>query len=257
MTLWELYDDLIEGIPKDIIVEDIAVGQHNILVRSSVGSGIGFVYNEDGRPPEFVKSFKGKSLHEIARCVKSWNITESGIGLAAINSYYNSVKVSKENNIKLNENNFIEDRINDPFISYQNMIRGKKVAVIGHFHYLEQLFAPVCDLSIIESENIYGDYPETSAPYILPEQDFVVISCYTLSTKTFPWYLELSKNAYVVLVGPATPMAPILFKYGVNDLSGFVIKEHDKVMSIISGNERNNMFYSTGQKVNLKGSEEV
>ena len=67
-----------------------------------------------------------------------------------------------------------------------------------------------------------------------------------------PWYLELSKNAYVVLVGPATAMSPVLFDYGINDLSGFVIKDDNKAMNIISGNERNNMFYSTGQKINLK-----
>lgn len=254
--MWKLYDELIEEIPKDIVVEDIVVGQYNSLVKSSVGSGIGSVYNEEGRPPESVKPFKGRYLYDVAKCIKSWNLTEAGIGLAAINSYYNSIEVVKSRNIKLNKNNFVEDRINDPFIAYQNMIRGKKVAVVGHFHYLEQLFAPVCDLSIIESEDIVGDYPETSAPYILPHQDFVVLPCYSLCIKTLPWYLELSKNAYVILVGPATPMSPILFKYGVNDLSGFVIKDFDKAMSIICGNERNSMFYSTGQKINLKSSEE-
>lgn len=250
--MWKLYNDLIEGIPKDILVEDIVVGQYNSLIKSSVGSGIGLVYYDESRPAEFVKSFKGSSLYEVAKCIKSWNLTEAGIGLAALNSYYNSIEVVKSRNIKLNKNNFIEDRINDPFISYQNMIKGKKVAVVGHFHYLEQLFEPVCDLSIIESKDIIGDYPETSAPYILPNQDFVFLPCYSICDKTLPWYLELSKNAYVVLVGPATTMAPQLFDYGVNDLSGFVIKDENRAKSIISGNERNNMFYGTGQKINLK-----
>ena len=250
--MWKLYDDLIEGIPKDILVEDMVVGQYNSLVKSSVGSGIGLVYYDESRPPDFVKEFKGKALYEVAKCIKSWNLTEAGIGLAAINSYYNSIEVVKSRNIKLNNNNFVEDRINDPFISYQNLIRGKKVSVVGHFHYLEQLFEPVCDLSIIESENIIGDYPETAAPYILPSQDFVFLPCYSICDKTLPWYLELSKNAYVVLVGPATTMSPVLFDYGINDLSGFVIKDDNKAMSLISGNERNNMFYSTGQKINLK-----
>ena len=115
-SLWKLYDDLIEGIPKDILVEDMVVGQYNSLVKSSVGSGIGLVYYDESRPPDFVKEFKGKALHEVAKCIKSWNLTEAGIGLAAINSYYNSIEVVKSRNIKLNNNNFVEDRINDTII---------------------------------------------------------------------------------------------------------------------------------------------
>lgn len=250
--MWKLYDDMINAIPKDIIVEDIVVGEHNVFVKSSIGCGNGNTYPDGTRLPEFIKEFKGRKLYEVANCIKSWNLTESGIGLAAINSYYNSEKVVKSRGINLNKNRFMEDRINDPFISYQNDIKGKKVAVVGHFHYLEQLFAPVCDLSIIEPESIEGDFPETAVPYILPEQDFVVLSAYTLQTKDLPWYLELSKNAYVVLVGPTTPIAPMLFDYGVNDLSGFVIREEEECRNIISGNTRNSMFYGTGQKINLK-----
>ena len=80
----------------------------------------------------------------------------------------------------------------------------------------------------------------------------MVFSAYTLQSKLLPWYLELCKNAYVVLVGPITPMAPSLFDYGVNDLSGFVIREEAQCKNIISGNQRNSMFYGTGQKINLK-----
>lgn len=250
--MWKLYDDMIDGIPKDIVVEDMVVGEHFALVKSTVGTGIASAYPEDTRLPEFIKEFKGRKLYEVAECIKSWNLTESGIGLAAINSYYNSVEVVESRGINLNKNRFMEDRLNDPFISYQNDIKGKKVAVVGHFHYLEQLFAPVCDLSIIESDPIEGDFPETAAPYILPEQDFVVLSAYTLQSKLLPWYLELCKNAYVVLVGPITPMEPSLFDYGVNDLSGFVIREEAQCKNIISGNQRNSMFYGTGQKINLK-----
>ena len=121
--MWKLYDDLIEGIPKDILVEDMVVGQYNSLVKSSVGSGIGLVYYDESRPPDFVKEFKGKALHEVAKCIKSWNLTEAGIGLAAINSYYNSIEVvyifKTFSFFFSSSNNFGDSTIfnNNPFIS--------------------------------------------------------------------------------------------------------------------------------------------
>ena len=54
----------------------MVVGQYNSLVKSSVGSGRGLVYYDESRPPDFVKEFKGKALYEVAKCIKSWNLTE-------------------------------------------------------------------------------------------------------------------------------------------------------------------------------------
>ncbi|MCI1969078.1 MAG: DUF364 domain-containing protein [Clostridium luticellarii] len=70
--------------------------------------------------------------------------------------------------------------------------------------------------------------------------------------KTLPRMLELSKDAEcVTVVGPGTPLAPVLFNYGIEDLSGFIIKDRQLAFRIASGAE-NVKIYSSGQKVRFK-----
>ncbi|MNN73965.1 hypothetical protein D3C81_1901240 [compost metagenome] len=122
---------------------------------------------------------------------------------------------------------------------------------MGHFHYLDQLFRPVCDLSVLEFAPQEGDYPEWAAEALLPEAEFVVITAVALINKSLPRLLALAKGAKVVLVGPSTPMAPALREFGVSDLSGIVIKDGEKARRICSGQE-NLKIYTSGQKVSLR-----
>lgn len=250
--MWELYDALIEGIPEKCLVDEFICGTYAVLVRSGNGCGFSQVLPGDTLP-EMMKKSLHMPLKKLAECVKSWNFIEASVGMAAINAWYNSPETAVSNGIALTNSLYSEDRLNDPFIAYQNVIRNKKVAVLGHFPYIEQLLQPVCDLAIIEREPEEGDYPEAAAEYILPNSDFVILSCTSLVYKTLPRMLELARNAYVVIVGPFTPLAPQLFSLGVNDLSGFVIKDNTSAARIVSGLERS-AIYKTGQKVTIKSN---
>ena len=122
---------------------------------------------------------------------------------------------------------YAEDRNADPFITYQKESHGKKVVVLGHFPYMEQLLKPVCDLYIIDRFPWRGDYPETAIEYLVPDSDYVFIGGLYFLEKALPRILELAKDAFVGLVGPATVMSPILFDYGVDELDGFIPKAPD------------------------------
>lgn len=248
--MWQLYDALIEGIPKDSIVDELVCGAHSALVRCGEGYGFSAVMYQDNLPPTTTSKLPGMKLRELAACIKSWNLIEASIGQAAINAYYNSVPVARKNGVCISNSQFTEDRIYDPFISYQNVIRNKKIAVIEHFPYLEPLFQPVCDLSILARDPEEGEYPYSAAEYILPDCDYVFITCSALVDKSLPRFLDLSKKAHVVIVGPSTPLAPVLSRFGVDNLSGFVIKDGEKALRICSGQEAS-IIYSTGQKVSL------
>jgi uncharacterized protein (DUF4213/DUF364 family) len=249
--LWKLYDVLIGGIPEELSVDEMICGAYHALVRCGDGYGLSVVLSDDTQPPTIMNKTPGMALRELAAGVKSWNFVEASIGQAAINAYYNAPEVARKNGVNVSNSRFVEDRIYDPFIGYQNVIRNKKVAVVGHFPYLEQLFQPVCDLSILERLPEEGDYPYTAAEYLLPNCDYAFISCSTLIDKSLPRFLEIAKQATVIIVGPSTPLAPALFQFGVHDLSGFVIKDGEKARRICLGQE-NYRIYSTGQKVNLK-----
>ncbi|SHI19256.1 hypothetical protein SAMN02745823_03235 [Sporobacter termitidis DSM 10068] len=251
--MWEIYDALIGGIPEELTADRIVCGRVHTIVANALGAGFSYTLDDDTRLPVSSGDLTGKPLREVAALIKSWNFPEAAIGHAAINSYYNAPSVARANGIEVHDVMHKEDRVNDPFITSQNDVKGKKVAVLGHFPYLETFFEPVCDLSIIEWEPTeQGEYPFSSCEYILPVSDFIYISCRSLLDKTFPRLLELSKNARrVVLVGPATTMAPYLLTLGISDLSGFVVKDAEMALRITAGAENARMSRS-GQKVSLK-----
>ncbi|MDR1590075.1 MAG: DUF364 domain-containing protein [Oscillospiraceae bacterium] len=252
--MWDLYDSLIEGIPPDVRAEFFACGAtHSIVVADDGGVGVSGALDETWRPPLLTKKEFGMPLRGLAECVKSWEFIEAGLGLAAINAWYNGGDRLRALGIAVSDKPFAEDRASDPFIALQNEIRGKRVTVIGHFPYIDRLFAPVCDMSVIEKFSpVDGDYPDQAADYLLPESDYVFIASYTLVEKTLPRYLRLSKNARVTLVGPATPVTPILHGFGVRDLSGFYIRDAEAARNYTLTHGGN--IHKTGQKINLRRS---
>ncbi|MDF2654182.1 MAG: hypothetical protein K0R19_656 [Bacillota bacterium] len=251
--MWEIYDKLIEGIPESWTAESIVRGSAFAYVKSQGGVGLGGLVNYDMRMPLYTKNLEGLPLREVAQCIKSWNFYEASVGLAAINAYYNCPEIARSSGVPLGESRHVEDRIYDPFIMSQNEIRGRKVTVIGHFPFIETLFQPICDIRVIAGEiPLEGDYPVSAAEYLLPDSEYIYIGSSCLVEKTLPRLLELSCNAVkVTLVGPSTTLAPVLFEYGVHDLSGYVVKDGDRAMRMVRGAE-NGKIYSTGQKVSLK-----
>lgn len=251
--MWELYDELIQGIPDNYTADEIINGSHFSYVRSGNGSGVsGTPYSYETRIPMFSKNLIGLPLREVASCVKSWNFTEAAIGAAAINAYYNNPIIAKENGVIFSYDTLVEDRIYDPFIMSQNEVKGKNVAVIGHFPYINRLLEPICNLSVIGFEPEDGDYPIFASEYILPESDYVYISSSSIASKTLPRFLQLAKHAKkIVLVGRGVPLSPILFDYGITDLSGFMIKDNACAARIAAGAE-NSQISAAGQKVSLK-----
>lgn len=250
--MWEIYDALIDGIPENLTVDELICANNGSYVRSGNGAGFAGFHLCETRMPLVTKNMIGAPLREVANCIKSWNFPEASVGLAAINSYYNNPEVAKANGVEFSPLSKVEDRMNDPFIMSQNDIRGKNVAVVGHFPYLENLFEPICNLSVIEWDPDDGDYPISAAEYFLPESDYVYITCACLVNKTMPRMMELAQNACrVTIVGPATPLAPVFFDYGIDTLSSFIIKDNLKAYRIIAGAE-NVRLYASGQKVSLK-----
>lgn len=254
--MWELYDALIDGISEDYVVDELVRGMGLTYVRSGIGAGVcGSGLDFNTRIPMLTKNLIGASLKEVAACIKSWNLAEASIGGAAINAYYNNPLVAKANGVPFFEHRRMEDRMYDPFIMNQNEIKGKKVVTIGHFPYIDKLFDPVCELSILEWEPQEGEYPMTACEYLLPESDYVYISSSSLADKTLERYLELSKNAsQITLVGPGTPMAPAFFDFGVDNLSGFMITDNLRALQIVSGAEKVKLS-TAGHKTSLKKSE--
>lgn len=246
--MWEIYDELINAIPEDIIVTDYYVGHNWTMVKTKASVGVSMTVHNECRPKMHNTDIIGEKLSTIARCAKSWNFKEASLGVAAINAYYNSPKRAEEFALLSNK---VGHKDKDAFLTYQEEVKGKKVAVIGHFPFLEERFMPICDLSILEKSPREGDYPDSSCEYILCEMDYVFITGVTLINKTLPRLLQICKNVKVVLVGPSVPIASEIFNRGVYDISGFVVTDIECCKDIIINDPCRDLFKS-GQMVSFE-----
>lgn len=213
---WTLYDRLLEDLPAESTVRRVLVGRAWTLVEAD-GLGISMSHQDETCEEVLKPPYAGKPLREIASFVRSWNVREAAIGLAAINSHYNArARVEKAFAQALPER-----RTEKVFTAMQAEVEGKKVAVIGHFPGLGPL-AERCKLTILERRPQPGDLPDFAAEYVLPEQDYVFITGTTIVNKTVPRLLELSAAAKVILVGPSVPLTPKWFEMGVSVIAGSV-----------------------------------
>ena len=243
--MWEIYNNLISRIPGNIRIKRCLMGVNWFLVESG---GIGMamrpleVYGKVSIPEHIA----GMTVCEIARYVKSWNNYEAALGLAAINSVINT-----ESNVSKIYPGDLNGQPNESsFISLKEKIRGKNVAVIGHFPRVEGL-RKICKLAILERKPEEGDYPDPACEYILPYQDYVFITGTTIINKTLPRLLELSKNANVILVGPSVPMTEMLFSYGVDVLAGTVIVEKERAWNVIQEGNPTRFFKRGARRVEI------
>jgi hypothetical protein len=167
-------------------------------------------------------------VKKLASLVASWDELDSCLGVAALNSVINT----RAHLDGLRGECEVEASEMSSFSFLRERVAGKKVAVVGHFPGLESL-ADECELSILERTPSAGDYPDPACEYILPEQDFVFITGTTLINKTLPRLLELSRGAFVALVGPSVPLSPVLFSYGVDLLGGTVVVDEERLRRVI------------------------
>jgi uncharacterized protein len=251
--MWEIYDALIAAVPTSLQVSDCLMGLHWTLIRSK-GLGMALTPFEGSRHGPKGASviagigdrIAGMPVHKLAKYVKSWNPFEATLGLAAINSVFNSAEqVEQLYGQPLSSQNQVS-----AFVHYAEKMRGRKTAVIGHFPDLDVL-SGVCDLTILERNPGEGDLPDPACEYVLPEQDYVFITATALINKTLPRLLELSRNASVFLVGPSTPFAPILFNHGIDTLAGTVALNPESVWRAAQEGAARSIFEHGAQMVKV------
>lgn len=111
---------------------------------------------------------------------------------------------------------------------------GKTVALIGHFPFVPRLRPRVGNLLVLDHHPVDGDLPAESAPDVLPQADVVAITGMALVNHTLESLLEhCPPQADVLLLGPSTPLSPILFEYQINLLCGSVVTAIDRVLSAV------------------------
>lgn len=245
--MWELYDELIAGIPEDLHVRRAVAGSFWTAVESELGVGVAGTVRTMTRPPLGRFRLEGAALRQAAELSKSWNFVEASLGVAALNAYYNTPEIAKANGVLFDAG---DDRLNDPYIAYRNYARGRRVACIGSDSTLvDSLLKDVAEVSMFGEA--FGDYPLQAADCLLPQQDLVYLPCYAETTKALPRLLDLCRDTVAVICGPSITMSPILFRYGAFDMAGLVITDADMAFESACGTAVKKMF-AAGKKASLR-----
>lgn len=227
---FELYDVLIQGVSSDALITDTLMGECWTAVETRNHFGMAMTTPVDTAPRMLSADHTGLSLKELAQAAKSWNLTEAGFGMAAVNAYYNTPA-------RLDSLGAYE-----PFERYCTNgvdLQGKHIGVVGHLNMPPSVYEQAASLRILERNPRPGDYPDSACDWLLPQCDVVIITASTLVNKTLPRLLELSKNAYTILAGPSCPLCPQLLELGIDRIAGLVVTDtegmKEKIRKEISG----------------------
>ena len=161
-----------------------------------------------------------KTALELAEYARSESLLEASIGIAAINSL-----------IDIDESKWIEK---NAFEIILEKGEGENVAIVGHFPWIPKLGGKVKNLWILEQRLREGDLPAKQADRILPQCDVVGITGTSFINHTLEGLLNLCKKAFVVMIGPTTPLSPFLFDYGIDVICGTQVVEAEKLIRSIS-----------------------
>jgi uncharacterized protein (DUF4213/DUF364 family) len=146
------------------------------------------------------------------------NLFESAVGIAALNA---AITVNKDKLKKINAKHLITEKG-----------KNKTVAVIGHFPFVDNMGQDFKEFFVFEQNPTGNDYHSFEIPNLLPQAEVVAITGSTFINKTFLNILEYVNNkAFVIVLGPSTPISEILFNYKVNAVCGSLVTDIQKVKS--------------------------
>ena len=214
-----LYDALVAGGESDERIEYAQLGERWALVETKKSSGMA-MFNEGHSIEPMFPHFEGLSLREAANAVKSWNLEEASLGLAAANAFYNT------------EEHIDALGVQSTMAVYSTVgidLHGLTVGIIGHMKGPEGLHEQAKAVYTLERVPQEGDYPDSACDLLLPQCDLVLISGSTITNKTLPHLLELCEKATVILQGPSVPLCPELLELGIDRITGMAIADRGSI----------------------------
>jgi hypothetical protein len=199
-----IIDELLESLREDCPVRSVLVGAHCTAVcgrRCGLASTVTGDAPHDWEPVRDVGRLHLKSARELAEYARSENPLEASIGVAAINSL-----------LPFDEPRTVEINALDVLARHG---RGKTVALVGHFPFVPMLRRAVGALWVIEQRPAEGDHPASAAAELIARADVIGLTGSALINHTLDALLSFCRpDAFVVVLGPSTPVSALLFEHG-------------------------------------------
>ncbi len=221
----EIWPLLNEGLVCEVRIGlnwTAVVVESNLNVQCGLASTLRGVHAHTGQPTiPSAGNLIGMPGMELARMVKDGDPTRVSLGVAAINAMLPQAPET-----------WTDRNVEDVLAE---LGREKPVALIGHFPFVPRLRQFLKHLDVIDRHPLPGDHPESAAAEILPKAGVVAITGMTLLNGTLPGLLDLcAPQATVLLMGPSTPLSPLMFDYGIDMLGGSIVTDMDRVLLAVS-----------------------
>ncbi len=220
-----IIDHLVTSLMLDTEVKDIRQGVfHTAVLTRNCGLAATLPRDALRQSPPMVREpgyLLNKSALDLVKMVYSERIMEAAIGMAAINSF---LDIDESSCVELNAADLILEKGDK-----------KRIAIVGHFPFLDRVREKAKELWVIEKNPQEGDFGEAEAERLIPQADIVAITGTALTNHTIEGLLVLCrKDAFVIMLGDTVPMSRVLFDYGVDALCGTKVVDPDLAMLCIS-----------------------
>lgn len=240
----KLLDELLAAL-SDGPVEGVRIGLHWTAVVAEVGgqrrcglaSTLGSNHEHTGVPdvPQagYLHNLSGLELAQLAR--EEQPLLRS-VGVAALNAL-------------LPRNPALwSDQNAEEVIASQG--KGKTVALIGRFPFIPRLKACVGRLAVLEQRPHSGEISEDQASKVLPDAEVVAITGMAFVNHTLDELLALClPQAQVIILGPSTPLSPLLGRHGVTMLSGSIVEAIEPVLRAVEQGANFHQVHQAGVRL--------
>jgi uncharacterized protein (DUF4213/DUF364 family) len=221
-----LLQNILSSLKDDYKVTDIRTCVYWTAVTSLrcglASTMAAFLFPSEGHQVENAGSLLPTGAKELARLSLSTRTLERALGIATINSM---LPVDESLCVDLNAEAELRARG-----------KGKRIAIIGHFPFVKRLRAEVKELWTFElpGRRRPGDFSDNEVEALLPRAEVVAITSTTLINHTLGGLLDfVAPDAYKMMLGPSTPLSPVLFEYGFSALSGSIVVDRDQLFKCI------------------------
>jgi hypothetical protein len=126
--------------------------------------------------------------------------------------------------------------------------RDRKVVLVGEFPFGPDLAQAAASLHLLELKPGAATLRRSEWAEVVADSDLLAVSGTALLTGMMAFFLSKASRAAKVVIGPSTPMSPILFQAGAHALAGNAVSDPDAVLQGVSQGLPYKVLKRTGLK---------